>query len=83
MTVDELAELFGGEIKMTKEQKDKILKTLAEDRNDYVRECNNRITKEDGKIIGADYMLQRFFDVLRTEVELQESEELNGKDMPG
>ena len=57
---------------MTKEQKDKILKTLAEVRNDYVRECNNRIEKEDGKIIGADYMLQRFLNVLRTEVEPKE-----------
>jgi len=51
---------------MTKEQKDKILKALAEDRNDYVKECQERISKEYGKIIGADYMLQRFLDILRT-----------------
>lgn len=57
---------------MTKEQKDKIIKALAEDRNDYVRDCNERIEEEKGKIIGADYMLQRFFDVIRTEVEQQE-----------
>ena len=59
---------------MTKEQKDKIFKAIAEDRNDYARGCNERIAKENGKIEGADYMLQRFLDVLRTEVEPQESE---------
>jgi len=61
---------------MTREQKDKILKALAEDRNDYARDCDRRIAEEQGKIRGADYMLQRFLDVLRTEVEPQESEEV-------
>lgn len=51
---------------MTKEQKDKILKALAEDRNDYAKDCQERIAKEHGKIIGADYMIQRFLDVIRT-----------------
>ena len=60
---------------MTKEQKDKILKVLAEDRNDYVENCNRVISKEYGKISGADYMLQRFLDVLKTNVEPQESDE--------
>ena len=60
---------------MKREQKDKILKALAEDRNNYARDCQERIEKEYGKIEGADYMLQRFLDVLRTEVESQESEE--------
>ena len=60
---------------MTKEQKDKILKAIAEDRNDYARDCDRRIAEEHGKIVGADYMLQRFLDVLRTEVEPQESED--------
>lgn len=60
---------------MTKEQKDKILKALAEDRNDYARDCDRRIAEEQGKIRGADYMLQRLLDVLETEVEPQESEE--------
>ena len=60
---------------MTKEQKDKILKAIAEDRNDYARDCDRRIAEEQGKIIGADYMLQRFLDVLRTEVEPQGNEE--------
>lgn len=57
---------------MTKEQKDKIFKVLAEDRNDYARDCNRRIAEENGKIEGADYMLQRFLDILNTEVEPQE-----------
>lgn len=60
---------------MTKEQKNKILKTLAEDRNGYARDCDRRIAKEEGKIIGADFMLQRFIDILTTEVEPQESED--------
>ena len=63
---------------MTKEQKDKILKVLAEDRNNYARDCQERIEREYGKIEGADFMLQRFL-VLKTEVESQpykvESEE--------
>lgn len=57
---------------MTREQKDKILKALAEDRNYYARECENRITAEQDKIMGADYMIQRFLDILNTEVEPQE-----------
>ena len=60
---------------MTKEQKNKILQAIAEDRNDYARDCNRRIAEENGKITGADYMLQRFFDILRTEVESQERSE--------
>lgn len=49
---------------MTKEQKDKFFKLLAEERNSYVRDRNRRIAEENGKITGADYMLERFFDVL-------------------
>ena len=59
---------------MTKDQKDKILKALAEDRNDYARDCQERIEREWGKIEGADYMLQRFLEILNTEDEPQESE---------
>ena len=60
---------------MTKEEKDKILILLTEDRNDYARECERRITAEQGKIIGADYMIQRFLDILGTEVKSKENEE--------
>lgn len=57
---------------MTKEQKDKILKALAEDRNDFSEDCRRRIAEEHGKIKGADYMLQRLLDVIRTEVDEDE-----------
>ena len=60
---------------MTIEQKNKILKALAEERNYYARECESRIIKEQGKIMGADYMLQKFYDILKTEVEPQERED--------
>lgn len=60
---------------MIREERDKILKALAEDRNYYARECERRIAEENGKITGADYMLQRVLDILKTEVEPQESEE--------
>ena len=60
---------------MNREQKDKILKALAEDRNEYARDCNEQIEREYGKIEGADYMFQRFLDVLKIEVEPQESED--------
>lgn len=56
---------------MTKEQKDKIVKALVEERNDYAREGLKRIEREYGKTEGADYMLQRFLDVLDAEVEKQ------------
>lgn len=61
---------------MTREQKDKILEKLAEDRNDFAKDCNERISKEYGKIIGADYMLQRFLDIIRAEVDEKEKWEL-------
>ena len=60
---------------MTEGEKNKILKAIAEDRNNYARDCQERIEREYGKIEGADYMLQRFLDILRTEVEPQESED--------
>lgn len=56
---------------MTKEQKDKILKALVENRNNYARECERRIAAENGKITGADYMLQRFLDVLSEPFEIK------------
>ena len=61
---------------MTKEQRDKILKALAENRNEYARDCERRIIEEQSKIVGADYMIQRFLDILGTEVKLQENEKV-------
>lgn len=60
---------------MTKEQKDKIIKALAEERNDYARDCTRRIAEENAKITGADYMIQRFLNILSAEVDPQESED--------
>ena len=60
---------------MTKEQKDTILKVMADERNHYARECERRIAEEHGKIIGADYILQRLLEALLTDIEPQESEE--------
>ncbi len=57
---------------MTKEQKDKIFKAIVEDRNNYAKDCNRRIAEENGRIDGADYMIQRFLDILRTESEDEE-----------
>lgn len=52
----------------------KLLTKLADERNEYAKECNRRIAEEHGKIRGADYMCQRLLDILRTDVEPQESE---------
>lgn len=60
---------------MNKKDIDDIIKTSAENRKNYARECVERISKENGRIAEADYMLQRFLDILNTEVEPQESEE--------
>ena len=60
---------------MTKEQKCRILQEMTEDRNNYAIECNRRIAEEHGKIAGADYMIQRFLDILNIEVEPHESED--------
>lgn len=54
---------------MTKEQKNKILKELVEDRNYYARACQNQIERENGKISGADWMLERFKEILDAEEE--------------
>lgn len=60
---------------MTIEEKEKILNLLVEEKNNYARECEKRITAEQGKIIGADYMIRKFLDILRAEVEPQERNE--------
>ena len=45
--------------------KDKFLREMAIERNNYANDCNERIAKEYGKIDGADYMLNRILEVLR------------------
>ena len=61
---------------MSKEQKDKILKAMADCRNNYIIDCQEQIAEAQGKIAGIDYMYYRFLDVLKTCIEPQtESEE--------
>lgn len=60
---------------MTKEQRNKILDALAEERNDYARECTKRIVRENGKVEGADYMFQRLLDILNAEAEAETDKE--------
>lgn len=47
---------------MTKEEKDIIKKAMVNARNSWALDCDRRIAEEHGKIIGADYMLQRFLE---------------------
>lgn len=47
---------------MTKEEKDIIKEAMVDERNSWVRDCDRRIAEEHGKIVGADYMLQRFLE---------------------
>lgn len=49
---------------MTKQEKDKILKELSDARNYYMWTCQKRIAEENGKVEGADYMMERFMEIL-------------------
>lgn len=49
---------------MTEQEKDKILKELSDVRNYYMRNCQKRIAEENGKVEGADYMMERFRELL-------------------
>lgn len=59
---------------MTKELAGKIIRAAAADKNMYIRDCNTRVAKEDGKIIGAEYMYQKLHDILATEADSQEND---------
>lgn len=49
---------------MTKEEINKIKKVMVDERNSWARDCDRRAEEEHGKIIGADYMLQRFLECI-------------------
>lgn len=49
---------------MTKQEKDEILKELSDARNYYMRTCQRRVAEENGKVEGADYMMERFAEIL-------------------
>lgn len=49
---------------MTNQEKDEILKELSDARNYFMRTCQRRIAEENGKVEGADYMMERFGEIL-------------------
>lgn len=51
------------------EQKDRIINTMVEYKNNFAKDCNGRIERELGHIEGADYMMHRFNDILKAECE--------------
>lgn len=56
---------------MTIEQKDRILKKLAKISNTYAIDCDRKIAEEQGKIIGAEHMMQTISELLSIEYESQ------------
>lgn len=54
---------------MTIEQKDRILKKLAKISNTYAIDCDRKIAEEQGKIIGAEHMMQTISELLSIEDE--------------
>lgn len=47
---------------MTREEKDKLLTLMGEERNSYTNHINKEIDRLYGKIEGADYILNRLID---------------------
>ena len=47
---------------MTREEKDKLLTLMGEERNSYAEHINREVDKLFGKIEGADFMLHRLLD---------------------
>ena len=54
------------------EEKDKIIKTLTDNLNDYTKDCDKKISQEYGKIMGADYIYQRLLDILYDRINIKE-----------
>ena len=57
---------------MTKQKKDEIIKELSDARNYYMRTCQKRIAEENGKVEGADYMMEIFREILGKDKESEE-----------
>lgn len=53
------------------EEKDKIIKTLTDNLNDYMKDCDRIIAEEYGKIVGADYMYQKLLDILYNRINIK------------
>ncbi len=47
---------------MTREEKDKLLTLMGEERNSYSDHINKEVARLYGKIEGADYILNRLLD---------------------
>lgn len=61
---------------MTREEKDKLLAAMGEERNSYSAHISREVDRLMGKIEGADYMLNRLFDFIHNDSsEPQESED--------
>jgi len=54
---------------MTREEKDKLLKLMGEERNSYSEHINKEIDRLYGKIEGANYILNRLLDNLHNDSE--------------
>jgi len=58
---------------MNKDEKDKLLKLLGEERNSLAEECLRTIAEEHGKIMGADFILSRISSYFRGEKDGEQS----------
>lgn len=47
--------------------KEKLLNRLTIERNNFVKDCEHRKAIEDGKVMGADYILQRILEIINAE----------------
>ena len=57
---------------MTREEKDKLLALMGEERNSYSAHINREIDRLYGKIEGADYILNRLLDYFHNDSEDKE-----------
>lgn len=56
---------------MTKEEKDKLLNLMGEERNSYSEHNKREIDRLYGKIEGADYILNRLLDYFHNDNEVE------------
>ena len=57
---------------MTREEKDKLLTLMGEERNSYSEHIKREIDRLYGKIEGADYILNRLIDYFHNDSEDKE-----------
>ena len=66
---------------MTREEKDKLLKLMGEERNSYSEHNKREIDRLYGKIEGADYILNRLLDYFHNDSEVEEWREKKLRDI--